>query len=124
MKAITKYIKISPKKLSLVADMVRGKDVKQALALLKFIPKKAAEIIKKSLDSAIANAENNLKQSKENLYIREIHVSEGPKLKRYIPVSRGRAHPILKRMSHLKIELAARQEKPAAKENKSPKTKS
>jgi len=85
--------------------MVRGKDVISALALLKFTPKKAAGIIKKSLDSAIANAENNLKQSKENLYIHTIYANEGPRLKRHIPVSRGRAHPIIKRMSHLQIEL-------------------
>lgn len=116
MKSTTRYIKITSKKLNLVADMVRNKNVVEASALLRFIPKKAAALIKKSLDSAMANAENNLKQSKENLYIHTIYATEGPKLKRFIPVSRGRSHPILKKMSHLKIELKAREKiAPAAK---------
>lgn len=110
MKSTTKFIKIAPKKLALIADMVRGKDVKSAMAMLKFTPKKAAGIIRKSLKSTVANAENNLKQSEKNLYIYSITATDGPKLKRFIPVSRGRTHPILKRMSHLKIELKVKPE--------------
>ncbi|MBI5152224.1 50S ribosomal protein L22 [Candidatus Peregrinibacteria bacterium] len=113
MKSTTRYIKIAPKKLNLVADMMRGLDVVKASAMLKFIPKKAAVLVKKSLDSAVANAVNNLKQSKENLYVHTIYATEGPKLKRFIPVSRGRAHPIIKRMSHLKIELKVKAATPA-----------
>lgn len=116
MKSITKYVKIAPKKLELVCGMVRNKNVVEALAMLKFTPKKAADIIRKGLVSAVANAENNLKQKKENLYISSIFASDGPKLKRFIPASRGRANPIIKKMSHLRIELKVRET--AAKEVK------
>jgi large subunit ribosomal protein L22 len=105
MKAILRQIRISPKKANLVAALVRKKPVVEATAILKFTTKKAAPIIKKVLESAIANAENNLKQDKGNLHIEEIIVTEGPTYKRRRMISRGRAHPILKRTSHITVKL-------------------
>lgn len=103
MKAILRNIGISPKKANLVAGMVRGKMVNDALAQLKFTPKKAADIIYKVVDSAAANAENNFKQNRDKLYIKEILVTKGPMYKRSQPVSRGRAHPILVRRAHITV---------------------
>ncbi len=112
MKSVTSNIRISPKKLNLVAEMVRRKSVMQADSILRFTTKKAAEIVRKALASAVANAENNFKQDKESLYIEEIVVGKGPTLKRFNPVSRGRAHPILKRMAIITIKVAAMGELP------------
>lgn len=103
MKAILRNIGISPKKANLVAGMVRGKMVKDALAQLKFTPKKGADIIYKVIDSAAANAENNFKQNRDKLFIKEILVTKGPTYKRSQPVSRGRAHPILVRRAHITV---------------------
>lgn len=79
-----------------------------AVDILKFTPKKGARLLKKLLESAIANAENNFKQNKNELYIKEIIVTEGPTLKRSMPISRGRTHPILKRTAHITIKLEAK----------------
>lgn len=106
MKAKLKNAKIAPKKLNLVADLIRGAKATEAVNILRFTPKKAAKIILPVLESAIANAENNLKQDKEKLIVKEVIVNKGFSLRRYIPQSRGRAHPINKFRSHLKIELA------------------
>lgn len=105
MKSILRQVRISPKKSNLIAALVRNKKAVDALDILKFTPKKAAPIIKKAIESAIANAENNFKQKRENLYIKEIIVNEGTTYKRRMPVSRGRAHPILKRTSHITVKL-------------------
>lgn len=110
MKAILRYLRIAPKKVNLVADLVRGKPVEYAINLLKFIPKHAAKPMLDTLKSAVANAENNFKQKKKDLYISKIVVNEGATLKRSRPVSRGRAHPILKRTSHIVIEVAVKPE--------------
>ncbi len=123
MKAILRRTRISPKKASLVACLVRNKNVVEALDILKFTPKKAAHILKKLIASAIANAVNNDKQNKNNLIIKEIIVTEGPTQKRSIPVSRGRAHRLLKRTSHIRVRLEAEKseapkEKPQHKEEK------
>jgi len=115
MKAIAKYIRISPRKANLVASLVRGKKTDEALTLLKFLPKKAAQILYKILASAVANAENNLKVDPSNLYIKQILVNKAPTIKRGQPVSRGRWHPIKKRNSHITIELAVQ-----AQEKKKP----
>ena len=112
MKSVTSNIRISPKKLNLVAEMVRRKSVMQADSILRFTTKKAAEIVRKALASAVANAENNFKQDKESLYIEEIVVGKGPTLKRFNPVSRGRAHPILKRMAIITIKVGVMGELP------------
>lgn len=105
MKAILKNARISPKKMNLVAGLVRGKKANDALAQLKFTPKKGAELLYKVLHSAMSNATNNFKQKKEELYIKSILVTKGMTYKRGIPVSRGRYHPILKRNCHVVIEV-------------------
>jgi large subunit ribosomal protein L22 len=105
MKAHLRQIRISPKKANLVAGMVRGKKVSDALALLKFMPKKGADIIYKIVHSAASNAKNNFKQSIDDLYITQILVTKGPTYKRSLPISRGRVHPIRKRTSHITVEV-------------------
>ncbi len=115
MKAILRQIRISPKKANLIASLVRGKKVSEAIDTLSFTPKKAAPIIKKLLESAAANAENNFKQSKESLMIKEIIVTEGPTYKRRVEISKGRAHPILKRTSHITVKLESQDQKKEVK---------
>lgn len=105
VRAKAKYIKMSPRKLRLIADVVRGAVVGKALEQLKFINKKAALPIGKLLNSGIANAVNNYELDKDNLYIKEIRVDEGPVLKRWAPKAHGRATPIRKRMSHIDLVL-------------------
>ena len=112
MKALIKNIRITPKKLNLIAEMIRGKKVGDALNLLKFIPKKAAGILYKGLYSAAKNAEKNNKENMGNLEIQEVLVGKGMTLKRFQPVSRGRAHPIRKRTSRMEITLGQLKEKP------------
>lgn len=107
MKAYLHQLRISSKKVCIVAALIRGKHVVDALTLLSFTPKRSAPIIAKLVASAAANAEANFKQKKENLVIKSIVVTEGMTLKRGNPVSRGRWHPILKRASHVTVELAA-----------------
>lgn len=108
MKAVRRYLRISPKKVNLVADLVRGKTAEYALNFLQFAPKKSAKPLLEAVRSAVANAENNFKQNKKDLFIAKIIVNEGPTLKRARPVSRGRSHPILKRTTHVTIELGVR----------------
>jgi len=105
MKAFLSNIRISPEKINLVAGLVRGQMVTNALNQLKFTPKRGAKILYKEIDSAAANAEHNLKQNREKLYIKEIVVTKGPMLKRGVSVSRGRTHPILKKMAQIRVFL-------------------
>jgi len=105
VKAKGKYFKISPKKMRLVADLIRGMDAKKALEYLNFVQKKASPMIKKVLASAVANAEHDFEIDKDNLFIKEIMVNEGPTLKRWKPRAFGRAGRIRKRSSHLEIIL-------------------
>lgn len=121
MKSVISNIRISPKKLNLVAEMVRKMSVAQADSVLKFTTKKASEIVRKALASAVANAENNFKQDKTTLFVEEIIVGKGPTLKRFNPVSRGRAHPILKRMSMITVKVGVMGENPSAKKDVSEK---
>ena len=118
MKAILRRIRISPKKANLIAGMVRGKKINEALSLLKFMPKKGAKILYKVIHSAASNAKNNFKQSIDDLVITKILVTKGPTYKRSMPISRGRVHPILKRTSHITVEVAPAEEKEAPKETK------
>lgn len=101
MKAILKNARISPKKANLVAGLVRGKMVDEALTQLKFTNKKAADLLWKVVQSAASNAENNFKQDRSKLYVKEIVINKAPTFKRSVPISRGRMHPILKRNSHI-----------------------
>lgn len=103
MKAVLKNVRISPKKANLVAGLVRGAMVENALTTLKFTPKKAAAILYKVIHSAAANAETNFKQDRGKLYIKEIIVNEGPTYRRSVSISRGRMHPIRKRNSHITV---------------------
>ena len=104
-KATLKYARISSRKVKIVADLIRGKNVDEALAIVKFTPKASSEIIEKILKSAIANAENNHNMKHENLYVAEIYANQGPTLKRIRPAAKGSAVRIRKRTSHITIVL-------------------
>jgi len=125
MKSIVKQVRISPRKTNLVAGLVRGKTVTEAENLLKYIPKKAAGVLRKAIISAAANAENNFGQDKKNLAIKHLLVTKGPTYKRSIPGSRGRGYPILKRTSNIRVELGVAEiaipSKEPKKEQKRPK---
>lgn len=102
-KAITRFVRISPRKLRLPVEKVKGKNAGQALTFLKFMPLKAAGIIYKTLQSAIANAENNNELDVDELVVKNIFVDQGPSMKRFRARARGRASRILKRTSHLTV---------------------
>jgi large subunit ribosomal protein L22 len=98
-----RHARISPQKCRLIADQVRGKPVEQALQILTFSPKKAAGIVKKVLESAIANAEHNEGADIDELKVCKIFVDEGPSMRRWKPRAKGRVNHILKRTSHLTV---------------------
>ncbi|MGD8112906.1 50S ribosomal protein L22 [Vibrio sp. TRT 21S02] len=108
MEALAKhnFARISPQKARLVADQIRGKSVDQALEILTFSNKKAADLIKKVLESAIANAEHNEGADIDDLSVAKIFVDEGPIMKRIMPRAKGRADRILKRSSHITVVVA------------------
>lgn len=110
VRAKNKHLMISPQKLRLVCDQVRGMDAEQARVVLEFMPQKGAELIRKTLVSAIANAENNFDLDPTDLYIAQIFADEGPRLKRFTAGARGRYKPRVKRTAHLTIILAEREE--------------
>lgn len=107
-KAHLKYARISPRKVKIVLDLIRGKDVAQAMAILKNTPKSASEYLTKLLRSAVANAENNFNMDATKLYVSECFVCPGPILKRIMPRAQGRAFRILKRTSHVTITVKER----------------
>ena len=102
-RAIAKYVRISPKKVRQVINLIRNKPVNEALLILRFLPKKAARIVEKVLKSAIANAENNFEMDVDRLYVHRIFVDQGPTLKRIRPRAMGRAFLIRKRTSHITV---------------------
>ena len=104
-RAVARYIRISSRKVKIVIDLIRGKNVNDALAILMNTPKSAAPVVEKLLNSAIANAENNLNMDRDSLYVAEVFADQGPTLKRYWPRSHGRADVIFKRTSHITIVL-------------------
>ena len=106
--AYVKFVRMSPRKVKLVCDMIRGQDVKTATAYLSQTSKAACEPMAKLLKSAIANAENNFNMDKKNLYVAECFVCPGPMLKRIRPRAQGRAYRILKRSCHISIILNER----------------
>ncbi|MEX0933215.1 MAG: 50S ribosomal protein L22 [Candidatus Paceibacterota bacterium] len=106
MKAILKNYRQSPRKVRLVADLVRGKRADESLLTLEFTPKRASETVAVLIESAVANAMNNDNKKRENLFISEITVDEGFTLKRHRPRARGRASKIRKRTSHITVTLA------------------
>lgn len=107
-RAIAKTVRIAPRKARLVIDLVRGLDVKEAQAVLLFTPRKAAPIILKVLNSAVANAENNYDMNPENLYVKEAYVTEGMTMKRLLPRAKGSGDIISKRTSHITVVVAER----------------
>ena len=102
-KAVARYVRASPQKCRLVADQVRRLPVGQALELLQFSPRKAAAPIRKTLESAIANAEHNQGLDIDELRVDTITIDEGPVLKRWRPRAKGRATPVIKRTSHITV---------------------
>ena len=106
--ATLKYARISSRKVKIVADLIKGKDINEALAILKYTPKASSEIIEKLLKSAIANAENNHNMAHEKLYVADIYANQGPTLKRIRPAAKGSAFRIRKRTSHITIKLRER----------------
>ena len=110
MKSIARSIRITSKKLNLVAELVRLKNAVDALNILKFTPKKGAKILHKVVNSAVANAVNNFKQERPSLFIQEVIVTEGPTLKRSVSISRGRVNPILKLTDHVTVILGVKGE--------------
>ena len=107
-KAIAKYVRIAPRKVRIVIDLIRGKKVVEALAVLKNTPKVASGVIFKVLKSAIANAEHNYDMNSDALYVATAFVDQGPTLKRVHPRSRGQAFKILKRSSHVTVVVKER----------------
>lgn len=118
VKAKAKYIRISPRKVRLVVDLVRGLPVKEAQHQLMFSKKRAARPVLKVLNSAIANAENNFGLNTKDFIVAEAFVDEGPTLKRYMPRAFGRASTLRKRSSHITILVGERTEEKASKKAK------
>ena len=104
-RATLSYARISSRKVKIVADLMRGKKVEEALSIAKFAPKASSEILEKLLKSAIANAENNHGMNRGNLVVSEIYANQGPTLKRIRPAAKGSAVRIRKRTSHVTIKL-------------------
>ena len=104
-KAVAKYVRMSSSKLKPVTDLVRGKDLNEALTILKFTPGKGSELVEKVVKSAAANAENNHDMDPEKLYVAEINANQGPTMKRWRPGAQGRAGMILKRTSNIYVTL-------------------
>ncbi len=104
-KAVGKHIRISPQKARLVADVVRGQDVEKAINTLRFMPKKGARILRKIIESAVANASQDESIDVDTLYVKTIFIDGGPTLKRMRPRAMGRANRILKRTSHITVVL-------------------
>ena len=121
VKAKLNYLRIAPRKIRLVADMIRRKKVEEAQIILGFAKKRGARPLLKLLNSALANAKNNFQLDADNLYISKITVDEGPKLKRWMPRARGRASEIQKKTSH--ITLILNEIKPSSKKKKERKNK-
>ena len=105
-KAMARTVRVSPRKTRLVLDLIRGKNVADAIAILKFTPNKAARIVEKTINSAIANAENNFGLEKANLVVSEAFANEGPTMKRFRPRAKGSASPINKRTTHVTVVVS------------------
>ena len=108
-KAYLRYVRISPRKIQIVCDLIRGKDVGTAMAILMQTPKAASEPLIKLLKSAVANAENNFSMDTGKLYVSEVYATGGPILKRMIPASKGRGYRINKRTSHVTLAVAGKE---------------
>ncbi len=107
-KAITKYVRISPRKARLAAGLIREADVELAMQTLAFSPMKGSTLLRKTLKSAIANAETNLGIQRRDLVVKEVRVDEGPTMKRAKSKSKGGRVPVMKRMSHFTVVVGAK----------------
>ena len=103
--AHAKYVRISSRRVKIVIDLIRGKNVDEALAILQYTPKAASPVVYKLLSSAVANAVNNQEMDRSTLYVAEVYANPGPTLKRYVARSRGSASPMLRRTSHISVIL-------------------
>jgi large subunit ribosomal protein L22 len=109
-KAVLRTVRIAPRKVRLVVDLIRGKQVGEAIAILRHTPKTASPVVEKLLKSAIANAEHNYDMDVNNLFIEKVFVDEGATLKRFRPRAQGRASAINKRTSHITIVVSEKKE--------------
>ena len=107
-KAVAKYIRVSPLKVGFICNEIRGKQVDEALSILKFTPKKGAKVLEDVLNSAVANAENNFNMDRDKLYVSDAYANDGPHMKRFRPKAKGMAYPIIKRSSHIGIVVKER----------------
>ena len=107
-RAVARHIRIAPRKVRIVINLIRGKNVNEAFAILKHTPKVASEVLQKVLKSAVANAEHNCDMNTDKLYVSTAYADQGPTLKRIHPRSRGQAFKILKRTSHIVLEVKER----------------
>lgn len=108
-RAHLRHARISPRKVKIVCDLIRGKDTKTAEAILMQTPKAASELLRKLLHSAVSNAENNHEMDPDTLYVSEVYANPGPSLKRFMPRARGGANRILKRTSHITVVVKERE---------------
>ena len=109
-RAVAKYIRMSPTKIRQVADLIRGKSIREALAILRYTPKGSGLSLTKAVNSAVANAEHNYELDADKLYISQIMIDQGPTLKRFKPRAMGRADRIRKRTSHITVVVTERKE--------------
>lgn len=107
-RAVSRHLRISPQKLRLVVDLIRGKNVGEALMILDFTPKKGAKLVTKTLKSVIANAENTQRVDVDKLFVCKVQVDEGVTVKRFLPRAHGRATPLRKRTSHITLVVDER----------------
>lgn len=109
-KSVARYVRIAPRKVRIVMDLIRGKNISDALAILRFTPKAASPILEKVLKSAVANAEHNYDMDVNDLYISQAFADQGPTIKRFRPRAQGRASRINKKTSHITIVVAEKKE--------------
>ena len=107
-KATVSTVRITPRKVRLVIDLVRGKSVQEAIAILENTAKSAAPVVKKLINSAVANAKNNYEMDENNLFIKSIYANEGIRMKRFMPRAKGSASSLTKRTSHITVVVAER----------------
>jgi large subunit ribosomal protein L22 len=108
-RAVSRHVRISPQKARLVVDLIRGKGVEQALAILEYTPKRAAKVVAKTVRSVVANAQNSQSVDVDRLFIKRVFVDGGPTWKRFTPRAQGRATPILKRTCHITVVVDERE---------------
>jgi len=127
VKAVAKGVRLSPRKVAVVASLIRGRSVDDALTILEHTPRRSALAVSKAIKSARANAEHNHNYKPDTLQITEISVTAGPRLKRFRPIAHGRAHPFQRKTAHIRVIVDGEQreaKKPAAKESAKPAAKS